>query len=108
MLGRGQNFLLPCSNGVKVNSLKSPHLDLESRFSMAAQSADHTAATSAAFKAPAGNYDVAYNPQSVWDEGIEAPVKVNGHVLNRCTCLWETSTCAQLFGEVCKQGVFEA
>lgn len=99
MLGGGQNFLLPRSNGVKVNSLKSLHLGLNSRFSMAAQSADHTAATSADFKASAGNHDVAYNPQSVWDKGMETPVKVNGHVLNRCTCLWETSTCAQLFGE---------
>ena len=49
---------------------------------MAALSADHTGATSADFKASADNYEVAYNPQSVWDEGIETPVKVNGHILN--------------------------
>lgn len=44
------------------SKLKSLRLDLKSQFSIAALSAD---CTSADFEAPAGNYEVAYNPQPV-------------------------------------------
>lgn len=57
---------------------------------MATLSADHAGATSADFKASADNHEVAYNPESVRDEGIKTPVRGNGHILNH----------AQAFGKV--------
>lgn len=74
---------------------------------MAALPADRTGATSADFKASADNDEVAYNPQSVWGEGIKTTVKVNGHILNHARAFGKLLSGLNSLGKSLQEGVLE-